>query len=767
VRAMSYSRFLATALALSLTCSSVSAVPRCVQGDTEPDPLAAALEEQFPITPDVAELVSDLLEAARGKRSSRFRKCFDRDGVLDRAEQNLDSDLGVFERMALRRESLTPKLEELEAGLRTALERAPVDARMQRELPSGLRSVVLRLQTEVEPSEYYLFLLVNSEDDGTRIVDFEFEDSGSWLSEQIALVMWAGRESERVVDELNTYSTQLATASSSFDEGYYETAFTDLLEAQPLAAQLPPPIPAVYERLLMEYAFNAGELGSMRDAANRLLALRPDHALAYYFLALAAEEDQQITEVRKYAGLYQAQVGLDASSLTMTGNSYLRQGRLEEALQRWRSALDQNPANFAALLALGEHLPSGELDELVARLRAVPDLGSVLEGLLDAWKNVGRCAAIRVASALRLETHPNDANGYYFVALCELHVGDWAAALEAGLAGRELAPLKELEAYDNVVVRAVLAAEGSVAAYAAAQLESKAFDYLGERLVYDPADADELLELVAARKQDDPQDIWLHYYRGKALAWKDDHVGAKREYELGAELAADLNHEDGVSAYRYNVVRACYDLGQGAAIYTERPQEEVYGWVLDWMLEDRDGVALEALLDVRSRLQPDDPFADFWRAHALLISGRAERAMEMLLAGREHWAHDETVRYWLEEDLVVAAIASGRLEEALAFAKESTERDGDPLYELYVYVASGDVGNALVTFDYLIDLGYESSEMYAHRQVGQALRESADMQAFRLRWPITESEAGDGTGASEDPEAPEVPEEAEEPEESR
>ena len=725
----------ASALALLSFAAPSSALAASAQADATGDALVDALATQHGVSEDVAERIGALMTAAAADRSTHFRKCFDREGILDRAEALNGSDLNAIERMALRRTTLTPLLDDLEEALRVSLSYGPEQARMQRELPNGLRSVVLRLQTNWDPSDYYLFLLVSSEDDDTLIVDFEFEDAGSWASEQVALVGWATEASEAELREFNAYSERLPAAMEAYDAGEQEDGFRKLLELQPLVAGLPLQVPAVYERLLMEYAFAATDYVTARAAAERLQALRPDYALAYFFLGRMALDEARYGDARRLFGLYQAQVGLDASSLAYAGDSYLGEGHREEALSRWSAALDQNAGHNGALVSLGMHLPVDRLGELVARLHAVPSLEAVIENLLDNWWTEGSCEAVEAASEALRGARPEDANAYYYVAQCALDAQDAETAIPLARKGRELAPNEELEAYDILVVRGVALRDGTLEGYGAAQLKAAAFDYLAYGLSHEVADAEALLALVAAREKDDPDELWLHYYRGKAFGLRGEAEAAREQYTLGEAFARELRDEDGIESYRYASVRAAYEAGEAAQCYAQRTAEDVYDWLIGWSLDDRDGLALEALMEVRQKLAPEDPEVPFWKAHALILSKRAERGIDLLLADRERWESDDNLRGWFELDVVTGSIELGRFEQALEFARQSTERDGDPLYELYVYVAQGDVVLAQETFERLMDIGYDPYDVYVDRILGDALRESEAMKPFRLRWP--------------------------------
>ena len=128
-----------------------------------------------------------------------------------------------------------------------------------------------------------------------------------------------------------------------------------------------------------------------------------------------------------------------------------------------------------------------------------------------------------------------------------------------------------------------------------------------------------------------------------------------------------------------------------------------------------------------------------WRAEGLALQGKHEAVIESLASKRARLTVDADYAEWFESRWVRSLTKLKRYDEAMAVARASTARDGDPYFELIVASAKGDVEACVKLMRTLAEQGYDAASFWDDDEIGAAL----DAPAFarvRKEFPKPEEE---------------------------
>lgn len=254
-----------------------------------------------------------------------------------------------------------------------------------------------------------------------------------------------------------------------------------------------------------------------------------------------------------------------------------------------------------------------------------------------------------------------------------------------------------------------------------------AFEELAQTLL-DYGDLPALGAAVAAFQKIDPAHHDTAYY----AAWWHRESGRPREALTVLQNARVSDPEEAIH-HRYLACSLRIELGEAIAAYRESEHPgETFEWIAAALDEHQDFATLAELLSARDERQPEAG-PTIWRAVLLRSRGEEKAAADYLLEHRSVLATEEWIEQY-EWHLLLALIGAQRYEEALAEARRSTARDGDPYYELVVHAHAGDAKQAISVAEKLEEIGYEISGLYYDSLLSEALQSEA-LAAFRERFP--------------------------------
>ncbi len=565
-------------------------------------------------------------------------------------------------------------------------------------------------------------------------------DSGIRLSLATAALVAAESEAGTDVGHTARIAVALRAAARALASG-------DALAAREMASEFEDEeIPALLAELrgivLASTALASGLPDRALAALERERGTRPaadDAPVSSYLRALAhdllGDHEACLAAARRYVEA----IGGDADGWVAAGVALERLERKGEARDAYRAALLDDPANTEALVgllaSLDPALPA-ERTETYQVLSTVPDLGAVLDAV--AYGLVARGAPARVEElAAAASSLSGDVRAQALLVLARARAADGRSdegvAVLATLAEELLTT--DPERYEDVLylqLDLTRAAEGAEAALDAATDPFMAFPHLAQALV-DEEKRDELLRLIAVYTEREPGDPSLTVFRGHFHSMNGDHAEAARAFRtaFGEAEAEDWERK---SELHELTVRAEYAAGRGAALVDElAPRRMTVERLADAAFVARDGAMLELLVQRQSKADPGDPGLPLWTAAAAYVRNDFAGTIGALASPPAGLTSDPALAGLADELLVRSFIRLERLDEALLAARESAERDGDPLHLAVVHAVRGDVlrtGAALATLE---AIGYRSADFHADPDLGQALR-SDGMQELALRF---------------------------------
>jgi hypothetical protein len=728
---------------LCLCALLFSIAPAAAQVESAPESTAEvsaddAFLDSIPGSPvvsaEVTELFERLVAAVRDDNTDAFHACFDADGLIDRGFRILGQDCGTLERVALTQVTVTPMLDGLFDELKSRVGTTGTQPRMEKRFEDGAVYFVLRTRADEDLLDRYVHFCMRA-GDLPVFVDFEYEDSAVWASEQVAYSPQAARAPEATKERLKAYALAFEAALQRHADGMAIEALQDLEGLREEALALGLQAPVVYWRTLMELAFNSGRRDIADRAARELITLRPATSLPRFYRGRMALDAGHLDAARVHLANYQRLVGPDAQALAMMGDSYEQSGDLARAVVYWGAALDQNPDLTDALYSLGMQLSGEDALQVVERFRATSEPLRHFEPLVSAWSSRGRCSAVSLLSAARRADEPRDPNAYYYEAACALQLSDFERVEDLALQGRALVPEDQRRPYDALWIEAAWSRGDPLDVYRNAPDKAFAFDAIGEQLVFGAGELEQLVALIELRRADDPQDVWIPYYQGQAYHAQGLYAEADDHLRIGYTHALESADDDRAAAYRLARVDNAYAGGSGISAYLQMDEEDVYRRLLELILSARDGETLAQLIALRSERFPDDPQIGFWLAHAQIISGQEEAGLQRLIARRGEFAKDPDLARWMESDLVRGNLRLKRYEQAMGYAETSTRRDGNPFFEFLVQVARGNAAAAERIYEDLTELGYGTGHVYGDHDIGRKLLTDEAFARFRTLWP--------------------------------
>ena len=329
---------------------------------------------------------------------------------------------------------------------------------------------------------------------------------------------------------------------------------------------------------------------------------------------------------------------------------------------------------------------------------------------------------LQLVAAARKDDPENNSLDFW-EAEAKVVLNDYAGAAErfkTALAKADGAARKKALATE--LLNARLAAKESVQGYAEALDKDHAFGYLGDALVRD-GDETGLSALIKAHRAKSPRDPRLLYYSGQAHMLAKDYSAAKKDFEAGFEQS---NNPGWAARFLNHRFRACCQLCEALKAYEESPDKPLaYRLLGPLLIELNRGDDLAALVKAHRGYVPKEPTLGLWEAESRWLTQDYQGVVAVL--GREHDAilADPDNASRLEDRMIRSLIRLKKFNQAAKVAKESTARDGDPLFEALVAIAAGDAARATPLVEQCVSAGYRIEDLEADADAGPVFKSPA------------------------------------------
>ncbi len=521
--------------------------------------------------------------------------------------------------------------------------------------------------------------------------------------------------------------TQVLQAVSEEDWHTVET----LLERLDFS-QLPEPMQAI--RWMLQAAVDLGyeRFEQVLEACDEAEALHPDMPVLNLQRAAALNGLGRFDEAREYAQKYLDLLGADGVAFNHLGNALFGLGRPKEAIEAYRRALDDEPNLHDSLLSLAYLLPEDQQAEIAERFARFREPEQWFDRLCADLMAHGNDAAVEALAAAYAAIRPDDPDIAYYGAWVLLHREAYEAAAEkVSSAFQAVQGRHDEPAFVNLYLDAMAGAGRMLDGYRNAPDPDYAFDYLASAALGEQR-ADDLKALLAVHGEAQPDAPWLAYYAGGLAQFEGDWQTAIDCYRAGwqANRNTDDPEDYTAEAYREELIGAMYLAGQPFHAYAEvEPRRAAFTAVASRFEADDDTNGLAALLDLHRRAEPDDPALDLWNVRLAFMTKEYASVLQAIdglrRASGDRRQVFEDWRWWIDDVLVRSHIHLGRLDEALAVARDAAARHENPRFHVLAYAARGDVTETLTWLDRCAEQGHWIDFFYFDDIIGPALRSDA------------------------------------------
>lgn len=576
-------------------------------------------------------------------------------------------------------------------------------------LPGG-RAVVYLNARDHRPAPRLTRWWMHQAPQGWRIYDFEDRERPIRLTEMLAAIQQAPPDRRDAIDAV-------LTAQAEADGERYEDARNRLKDVK--ASTLPRTFEALHAYVHALALYGLDEAEAAMEALQPAVRLRPDWPRLWLLLAQLCTDLNRPHEAAQHARTYLAAVGPHPEGCYELGYALAAQGLAREAAEAYREGLRAMPDDADNLFGLARVLPAEALAELGEWLGRMEQPELRYEGLCEALLRDDALDALDALAPAFRKLRPEHPDGAYYEAQVLLKRERFEPAAKLL---REAWPRVDDETQRSYFVDAWLEAmagqEKHLEAYADAPDEYQAFAWLAGDLV-DRENAAALHQLVKSHALRDADDTWLPYYEGEAYVLEDRFDEADAAYARGMEMELDEKERQ---IYLQARVYARFRGGKGLSAYTDLGRsDQVFGQLAQLCVREHGEDLLGKLIAERRKDAPGEPALARWEAELAFMLKDYARVLGALNAQAEALAADEKLTLRCEELRILSLLRLKRLDAALAEAKASTARDGDPYYEAIVQAVGGNVEAAAAAIASCVERGYDAGEFFEHADAGPAL----------------------------------------------
>jgi tetratricopeptide (TPR) repeat protein len=479
----------------------------------------------------------------------------------------------------------------------------------------------------------------------------------------------------------------------------------------------------------------SAEAGSREDPEQQLAyvaegrRLNLDLPILHYLEATGLVAIGEAVKAEAAGRAYLAEVGADPDGYWVVGRALADQDRAEAAIAMFRKGLDDDPSssdNFGELVVLW---PDGYA-EFAVRMTQMPNAVAAFDSLAALALQEQRFSTVeQLCLGLKTVAAADPNIDFYMAQVLMQRDGDPAGAAKRLDGAMDRAPKEELTAYVEEYCYAMTLTGKPLEAYARVTLKAFAFQALATELAV--TDLGLLEKLVAAHRPSGEGDPWLHHFDAEVKVGKKAYAAADKLYDrawrmTGAEEARETIRQ----ARAYALVHD----GKWREAYTRcQPAEATFRQVAGLLNSAEDGAALAALCDLHATADPSEVMVAVWRGEALALQGKHAEAITLAVPSLE--LKDDALFNNAARRCVLSYVALKRFDRALAVAKRSTARDGDPWWQLVVAAAQGDATESARLMAHLVTNGTNPDAFWHDAHVAKALESNPAFAKLKKQYP--------------------------------
>lgn len=673
---------------------------------------------------EVAAVLRELQRANASWRSGPFDELWDLDRMIDEIREVMGEGLAEFDGSDVMRRAFSGGLRKGMRELKAEFKGAEFELLRVEPGASEREATALARVREQDGNVYRARFWLAKGENGWKLWDFAEASVRLRYSTILGSTLAALYASEGGADRIQGILL-VVRGLEALPEGDLETCNAILGELEGYE------LPASIDRLRITMRASARiQEQRYEEALAVLRAMEGSWDPVHDFLgAVALNRTGEPEAALAHARAFLEALAGDADGHREAGLALFALARVDEALAAFGLGLDEAPDDPDLLFELAARLPLERLSELEDRFLAASAPRSLFEPVVIALLGAGEVEAAEVLVATLRELAPEDTNADYYGAELLAARGDHAAAAAALLAALpRVTDEDERGAFQQSYALQMIHAGAELEAYGSLGEDAAAFELVAEALIGEETGG-RLLGFVELRAAQAPEDPWLEYYRGIALA----ELGRRDEAEAAFVLALEVvpaELREYVTGWRTeNLVEAgrwreAYEAGGGTDELTDR---------LATLLSHR-GAAddLEALVELHAANVTADPLAAqlaWWRAEVLWLRAQYAPLLEHLAAERDAIVASDPLGW--EDRVVRSNLRLERFEAARELAVAIDARDADPFYLGLVTAGAGSPDEARSVMVRIRGAGYALEDLDADPDFGPLLAQPrhADLRA--------------------------------------
>ncbi|QDT73424.1 tetratricopeptide repeat protein [Lacipirellula limnantheis] len=573
-------------------------------------------------------------------------------------------------------------------------------------------------------TERLVFLVTRDGQDQWRIADWRPANSAVGVVVQKGVLLSAVQGHFAPLDDFSRLQDAHAAVALGND------AEAAQLLRSPLAADAPPSIRAARWLLMADVFSRRDKFDLAENCLAEVVKLRADLPIAWRMKATIALNAGAFAEAEQFARQALELSGDEPEAMCVLGAALRSQGETDEAVAVLRRALEAEPSHLMALLELAHTLPKTRVDELKPFFEKLPDRNQALPELARALIAAGDGDAVATLVAAVDHSEQGDPRLQFLLGEAKFNGKDYAAAAQCyarAVAGG-------LEEDDELLLRRYAAAmvRSGQATAALSLLRGRTSPDDGLMLLVDELldqrDAQALDQLLASANLCTP--AMIDVVRGESALRSEDWSGAASHFKHAIEKFGKDDHR--IEAAQKSLVFALSRQATPKAAYDKSPDKEAaFDQLATSLSVAKDEHALAQLVSAHKEAYPDSPNLPYWNCELLWLAKDYRSCSQLLLKHRDLILEDPAKELRYEDRLIRSLTRIGEFTKAMQYAGASSDRDGDPWFEMVVQAASGNVSETERLIDEVLRLGYLPADVYSDIDVATAINlpEFAELKA--------------------------------------
>ncbi|MEM7227890.1 MAG: hypothetical protein AAF432_03660 [Planctomycetota bacterium] len=583
-----------------------------------------------------------------------------------------------------------------------------------------------------------------NEDDAWKTYDFEvIATAMRWSGIIAASTPTAFGEMESWTRHLE----ELFEVEETLDAGELEPARTALVRLD--SAGFPPAYEIMRLIMLTTTEIRLGDIAAAERALVRATSLREDAPVLHVLRGSLELGRNRPEAALADADTFMSMVGDDAATQLVRGRALLAMQRDVEAADAYRRGLNEQPQSVDHLVGLGLALEDHEASEVEAWFMGLQQPRLSFEPIALAWIDGKRYAAFDVIADVMDTIDPQHALVAYYRAQAHGRQHELDAAVDELRKAVAYADDNLRDLFTRTLHTALIAAGRPREAYDDALDPHDAFQTIANTL-YRHQNPYAMQELIDHHESMHPDDIWIHFHRGRMHMLVNSPDLAADSFRVGLDATVDDVTRE---TFEMALIESLYEDGRMLDAYDTVGSPRMTARVLAARcIADRNSRRLTKLIRTHREQEPDDRVVFLWDAHISWFNGEYRAVLNQIAEVNSLVADDALSIKLYDELLVRSLVRLDRLDEALDAAAHATARSRDPYFEAIVHAAAGRVAPTIRTLESCVELGYEPSQFYRDDDLGPIIAGEPFAMLHQLYpSPYAETSAAEADGDVTDP----------------